>query len=141
MERSKAGGRFGRHGLAMLFEEAEAYFTFFHGRGRTRTELRTGRKAKSGNAEITRDSSYRPMGWMISARGTNPVTLGSGLLLEPARCSTAWRDNLAKRFRFALETRKGLAGTGSGSDWQSRTKPPASGGRKTGSPDCKENAI
>jgi hypothetical protein len=41
-----------------------------------------------------------------------------------------------KGFDSHSKRERGVAKTGSGSDRQNRTKPPASGGRKTGSPDC-----
>jgi hypothetical protein len=79
---------------------------------------------------------------MVSAGQTNPVTnmvmVATGRqhvkVLPGESTSPEGSDSQS-------ETRKGKTETGSESDGQSRTKPPASGGLKTGSPDCKVKAT
>jgi len=75
---------------------------------------------------------------MVSARETDPVTKGYGCYWDQHVVNPSGEPTSPKGSDSQSETRKGWKGNG---EWvrpkQGRTKPPASGGRKTGSPDCK----
>jgi hypothetical protein len=105
--------------------------------------MRIGNEANSSSHTAKKPAAIRVTspGTKVSVREVNSVTYEVVAATETSALRWPWRDDPAERFRLATGTRKGAIETGSGSGRQNRTKPPASGGRKTDSPDCKVKAA